>query len=145
MDSKLGGKILAREQFCKPRYSLYLSQQRQLQSLFYPIGRGDNILPTKKREDDIFGHPIINGILRNPDRTRTQTRTRTKPELEKNPDSTLGLTEKTRTRLIKKTEFKTDSLKNLVLPPFSKLRNRKKLSCKSQFYETNCYKKQRRT
>ena len=28
-DSKLGEKILAREQFSKPRYSLYLSQQRQ--------------------------------------------------------------------------------------------------------------------
>ena len=47
------------------------------------------------------------GILRNPDRTRT--RTRTKSGLEKNPDSTLGLTfeknrtclHKTRTRLIK--------------------------------------------
>ena len=50
------------------------------------------------------------GILRNPDRTRT----RTKPGLEKNPYSTLGLTfeksrtclHKTRTRLIKKPEFK---------------------------------------
>ena len=52
-------------------------------------------------------------------RTRTRTRTRTKPGLEKNPDSTLGLTleksrtclQKTRTRLIKKTEFKTGLIK----------------------------------
>ena len=60
---------------------------------------------------------VLSGILRNPDRTRT--RTRTKPGLEKNPDSTLGLTfeksrtclQKTRTRLIKKTEFKTGLIK----------------------------------
>ena len=62
---------------------------------------------------------VLAGILRNPDRTRTRTRTRTKPGLEKNPDSTLGLTfgksrtclHKTRTRLIKKTEFKTGLIK----------------------------------
>ena len=60
-----------------------------------------------------------NGILRNLDRTRTRTRTRTKRGLEKNPDSTLGLTfeksrtcfHKTRTRLIKKPNSKLDSLK----------------------------------
>ena len=53
---------------------------------------------------------VTAGILRNPNRTRT--RTRTKPGLEKNPDSTLGLTfEKSRTRLIKKIEFKTGLIK----------------------------------
>ena len=65
----------------------------------------------------------ISGILRNPDRTRTRTRTCTKPGLEKNPDSTLGLTfeksrtclHKTRIRLIKKLNSKLDSLKSVVL------------------------------
>ena len=62
-------------------------------------------------------------LLRAYRETLTRTRTRTKPGLEKNPDSTLGLTfeksrtclHKTRTRLIKKLNSKLDSLKNVVL------------------------------
>ena len=77
--------------------------------------------------------PKYKGILRNPDRTRTRTRIRTKPGLEKNPDSTLGLTfeksriclQKTRTRLIKKTEFKT----GLIKKPGSKSVARQSVIC----------------
>ena len=62
----------------------------------------------KRALDTVVLYNVTTGILRNPDRTRT--RTRTKPGLEKNPDSTLGLTfgksrtclHKIRTRLIKK-------------------------------------------
>ena len=56
LDLKLHEKIMAREQ-----YSIHFIHRNsdRLQSLFYPIGGGDNILPTKT-EDDISRYPIIN-------------------------------------------------------------------------------------
>ena len=74
---------------------------------------------------------MYKGILRNPDSDSDpyKTRTREKPGLEKNPDSTLGLTfeksrtclHKTRTGLIKKTDFKTGLIKKRGFTPVFKI------------------------
>ena len=74
---------------------------------------------------------IFSGILRTPDSDSDpyKTRTREKPGLEKNPDSTLGLTfeksrtclHKTRTGLIKKTDFKTGLIKKRGFTPVFKI------------------------
>ena len=89
-----------------------LSESSFIESSIFVLESGFSIVESGflKRESE---HE--SGFFPSPDFLRT----RTKPGLEKNPDSTLGLTfeksrtclQKTRTRLIKKTEFKTGLIK----------------------------------
>ena len=74
------------------------------------------------------------GPVQNSDSRKTQTPHSDLPSKKVG----LDLSPQNPASINKKTEFKTGLIK--ILHPFSKLRNRKKISCKCQFYETNCYK-----